>query len=175
MVIAIETAGFSFRPQVRLAVSVYARQVTLDELDWGLLAELQRDARTSFNELARRLGVSAPTVAQRVRRLEESGAISGYHATVNPTAVGRPVQALISMRCYGPRCITLRPERVAEWPEVLSVVRLTGDVCSLVHVATRDVDELRELLERLWEYGETASSMILSWPLPPKPVQPPPP
>jgi Lrp/AsnC family leucine-responsive transcriptional regulator len=147
--------------------------MTLDELDWKLLTELQRDARASFNELARRLRVSAPTVAQRVRRLESGGAITGYHATVDPTVVGRPVQALVSMRCYGPRCITLRPERVADWPEILSVVRLTGDICSLVHVATANMDELRDLLERLWEYGETASAMILSRPLPPKPVEPP--
>jgi Lrp/AsnC family transcriptional regulator, leucine-responsive regulatory protein len=147
--------------------------VLLDDLDWKLLAELQRDARSSFNELARRLGVSAPTVAQRVRRLESGGAITGYRATVDPAVAGRPVQAVVSMRCYGPRCITLRPERVADWPEILSVVRITGDICSLVHVATANMDELRELLERLWEYGETASAMILSWPLPPKPVEPP--
>ncbi|MBV8933478.1 MAG: Lrp/AsnC family transcriptional regulator, partial [Kutzneria sp.] len=128
----------------------------LDDLDWRLLDELQADARASFNELARRCGVSAPTVAQRVRRLEEAGVITGYRATVDPSAVGLGIQALVSMRCYGPRCVTLRPERVAGWPEVLQVVRLTGDICSIVHVATTSVEQLTRVLERLWEYGETS-------------------
>jgi Lrp/AsnC family transcriptional regulator, leucine-responsive regulatory protein len=144
--------------------------MVLDDLDWRLLDELQLDARTSFNELARRIGVSAPTVAQRVRRLEEGGVITGYRATVNPTAVGLGVQALVSMRCYGPRCITLRPERVADWPEILQIVRLTGDICSIVHIGATSVEELTLVLERLWGYGETSSAMILSWPIPPRPI-----
>ena len=142
----------------------------LDNLDWGLLTELQSDARTSFNELARRLGVSAPTVAQRVRRLEEAGVITGYRATVDVSAVGLGVQALVSMRCYGPRCITLQPERVADFAEILSIVRLTGDVCSVVHIAAKDVQQLTAVPERLWGYGETSSAMILSWPVPPRAV-----
>lgn len=144
--------------------------MVLDDLDWQLLDELQSDARTSFNELARRIGVSAPTVAQRVRRLEEAGVITGYRATVDPSAVGLGVQALVSMRCYGPRCITLQPHPVADWPEIRQIVRLTGDVCSIVHVAATDVQALTKVLERLWGYGETSSAMILSWPLPPRPV-----
>jgi len=115
--------------------------MVLDDLDWRLLDELQLDARTSYNELARRIGVSAPTVAQRVRRLEEGGVITGYRATVNPTAVGLGVQALVSMRCYGPRCITLQPERVADWPEILQIVRLTGDTvrsCTSARPASRN-------------------------------------
>jgi Lrp/AsnC family transcriptional regulator, leucine-responsive regulatory protein len=144
--------------------------MVLDDLDWRLLDELQSDARTSFNELARRLGVSAPTIAQRVRRLEEAGVITGYRATVDPAAVGLGVQALVSMRCYGPRCITLQPQPVAGWPEILHIVRLTGDVCSIVHIAATDVRALTKVLERLWGYGETSSAMILSWPVPPRPV-----
>ncbi|AHH96717.1 Lrp/AsnC family transcriptional regulator [Kutzneria viridogrisea] len=144
--------------------------MSLDDLDWRLLEELQQDARTSFNELARRVGVSAPTVAQRVRRLEETGVITGYRATVEPAAVGLDVQALVSMRCYGPRCITLQPERVADWPEILQIVRLTGDICSIVHVAATSVQELTRVLERLWGYGETSSAMILSLPIPRRPI-----
>ncbi len=144
--------------------------MTLDDLDWRLLDELQRDARLSFNELARRAGVSAPTVTQRVRRLEEAGVITGYRATVNTSAVGLPIQALVSMRCFGPRCITLQPERLAGWPEILHVARITGDVCSIVHVATASTEQLTEVLERLWTFSETSSALILSWPIPPRPV-----
>ncbi|ASO22931.1 Lrp/AsnC family leucine-responsive transcriptional regulator [Actinoalloteichus hoggarensis] len=146
----------------------------LDDLDWALLDHLQADARTSYNELARRVGASAPTVAARVRRMEESEVITGYRAEVDPSGVGLGVQALVRMKCYGPRCITLRPEQISDWPEVLGVLRLTGDICSLVHVATPDVARLERLLERLWEYGETASAMILSWPVPMRGVRRPP-
>src|SRR3954467_12233985 len=82
----------------------------LDAVDWALLEALQEDARLSFNELARRVHVSAPTVAQRVRRLEKSGVIVGYHAQVDPTAAGLSVVAQVRMKCYGARCITVHPE-----------------------------------------------------------------
>jgi Lrp/AsnC family transcriptional regulator, leucine-responsive regulatory protein len=144
---------------------------TLDATDWALLEQLQADARLSFNELARRLHVSAPTVAQRVRRLEERGVLTGYHAHVDLERVGRPVLALVHMRCYGSRCITLHPEVVAGWPEVLEVVRLTGDICCVVRVATSTVHELERVLERLWTYSDTSSSMILSTPVGWQPVR----
>ncbi|AOS65919.1 Lrp/AsnC family transcriptional regulator [Actinoalloteichus hymeniacidonis] len=146
----------------------------LDDLDWELLHHLQADARISFNELARQVGVSAPTVATRVRRLEEAAVITGYRAEVDPPRAGLGVQALVQMKCYGPRCITLRPEQISDWPEVRGVLRITGDICSLVHVVTRDIAALERLLERLWEYGETASTMILSWPIPMRGISRPP-
>ncbi|APU17771.1 MULTISPECIES: Lrp/AsnC family transcriptional regulator [Actinoalloteichus] len=146
----------------------------LDDLDWALLDHLQADARMSFNALARQVGASAPTVAARVRRMEESAVITGYRAEVDLAGVGLGVEALVRMKCYGPRCITLRPEQITDWPEVLGVLRLTGDICSLVHVATPDIAGLERLLERLWQYGETASAMILSWPIPLRGVRRPP-
>src|SRR5690348_12719740 len=108
----------------------------LDSVDWALLTALQEDARLSFNELARRVHLSAPTVAQRVRRLEESGAITGYHARVDPAAASLPVVAHVHMKCYGARCITVHPELLDDLPEVVEVSRLTGDVCSMLRVVT---------------------------------------
>ncbi|GAA1354806.1 Lrp/AsnC family transcriptional regulator [Saccharothrix algeriensis] len=142
----------------------------LDRVDWALLEALQEDARLSYNELARRVHVSPPTAAQRVRRLENAGVITGYRATVDPTAVGRSVVALVRMKCYGARCITVHPELLDDCPEVVEVVRLTGDICSVVKVVTSSIVELERLLVRLGGYGETSSSMVLSTPIPWRPV-----
>ncbi|MFT7835572.1 Lrp/AsnC family transcriptional regulator [Saccharothrix sp. BKS2] len=144
--------------------------IELDRVDWALLEALQQDARLSYNELARRVHVSPPTVAQRVRRLENAGVITGYRAAVDPTAVGRSVVALVRMKCYGPRCITVHPELLDDCPEVVEVVRLTGDICSVVKVVTTSVSELERLLVRLGGYGETSSAMVLSTPIPWRPV-----
>ncbi|MEU6149882.1 Lrp/AsnC family transcriptional regulator [Actinosynnema sp. NPDC047251] len=144
--------------------------VELDRVDWALLEALQEDARLSYNELARRVHVSPPTVAQRVRRLENAGVITGYRATVDPTAVGRSVVALVRMKCYGPRCITVHPELLDDCPEVVEVVRLTGDICSVVKIVTSSIIELERLLVRLGGYGETSSAMVLSTPIPWRPV-----
>jgi Lrp/AsnC family leucine-responsive transcriptional regulator len=144
----------------------------LDAVDWALLEALQEDARLSFNELARRVHLSAPTVAQRVRRLEETGVITGYHARVDPAAAGFSVVAQVRMKCYGARCITVHPELLDDVPEVLEVSRLTGDVCSMVLVATTSVAELERILVRLASHGETSSAMVLSTPIPWRPLIP---
>lgn len=140
-------------------------KITLDAIDWSLLEALQADARLSYNELARRVHLSAPTVAQRVRRLEDAGVISGYQARVDPVAAGLPVVAHVRMKCYGARCITIHPELLDDLPEVVEVSRLTGDICSMAKVVTHSVMELERVLERLASYGETSSAMVLSTPI----------
>lgn len=143
----------------------------MDAVDWQILTELQRDARLSMNELSRRILLSAPAVAERVRRLQESGIISGFTALVDPIAVGRAVQAFVQLDCYGPRCILRDPE-VATWPEVLEVHRVTGAACSMLRVAVPDMAAFEELIDRLASYGKPTSAMVLASPLPRKPVMP---
>jgi Lrp/AsnC family leucine-responsive transcriptional regulator len=77
---------------------------------------------------AARTAVSPPAVAERVRRLEESGVITGHHARVDLTRTGWPVLAMIRISCYGPRCV-LRDPDVARWAGVLEIHRITGDAC----------------------------------------------
>ena len=67
----------------------------VDRVDWHILTELQADARLSFNELSRRVKLSAPAVADRVRRLEDAGVVTGYHAHVDLERIGRPVRAVV--------------------------------------------------------------------------------
>jgi Lrp/AsnC family leucine-responsive transcriptional regulator len=151
---------------------VIARSDFPDATDWLLLEELQRDGRLSFNELARRINLSAPAVAERVRRLEQAGVITGYHAHVDPSRAGRTVEALVRMACYGPRCLLRHPDVIEESPEILEVHRLTGDACCLLRVAVRSMPDFEALIDRLADHGQPSSTMVLSSPLAWRPVQP---
>ena len=122
----------------------------MDRVDWRILAELQGDGRLSFNELSRRVNLSPPAVADRVRRLQDSGVITGYHAQVDPVLAGRGVRAIVRMHCYGPTCV-LRDPAVHSWPEVQTMHRVTGD----------DIPAFDTLLDRLSVYGQSTSSMVL--------------
>jgi len=143
----------------------------VDDMDWAILAELQADARLSFSELSRRVHLSPPAVAERVRRLEESGVIRGYHAQVDLSRAGRPTVALIRMSCYGPRCV-LRDPTVTQWPEILEIHRITGDACSVLKVATSSIDAFEQVIDRLAPYGRPSSTMVLSTPLDWRPITP---
>ncbi|MFD0972238.1 Lrp/AsnC family transcriptional regulator [Plantactinospora endophytica] len=146
----------------------------MDEMDWALLRELQADARLSFSELSRRVHLSPPAVAERVRRLEESGVVTGYHAHVDLARAGRNVVAMIRMSCYGARCI-LRDPAVPDWPEILEIHRITGDACSMLKVAAGSIEAFEQVIDRLAPYGQPSSTMVLSSPLDWHPVLPIPP
>ncbi|GLV76779.1 Lrp/AsnC family transcriptional regulator [Streptomyces hygroscopicus] len=131
----------------------------LDALDRALLQELQNDARRTNRELALRTGVSPSTSLERVRALRERGVISGYHAAVDLEAVGRPVQALISVRIRPPS----RPviEGFREWaaalPETIGLFVTSGAHDFLLHVAVPDTHGLYAfVIDRLTERREVA-------------------
>lgn len=132
----------------------------MDRTDWRILDELQADARLSINELGRRVSLSAPSTGDRVRRLQDAGVLTGYHAHVDPASVGRSVRAFVRMQCYGPTCV-LRDPAVAAWPEVLTLHRVTGVDCSVMLVAVDDIAAFQALLDRLADYGRPESSMVL--------------
>ncbi|MEV5714306.1 Lrp/AsnC family transcriptional regulator [Amycolatopsis mediterranei] len=83
----------------------FRSEKALDDVDWRLLDLLQADGRLSFKELGRRINLSAPAVAERVRRLEETGVITGYRAQVDARRAGRPLQAFVEMRCALSSCL----------------------------------------------------------------------
>lgn len=141
----------------------------MDRVDRHILDELQADARLSFNELSRRVRLSAPAVAERVRRLEADGVVTGYHAHVDLERIGRPVRAVVVMDCYGPTCLLRDPE-VSGWPEVRELYRVTGQGCSVLVVATSSMEAFEGLIDRLARYGRPSSSMVLADLLPWAPV-----
>jgi Lrp/AsnC family leucine-responsive transcriptional regulator len=145
----------------------------LDQTDWRILAELQRDGRISFNRLARLVNLSAPAVAERVRRLEEAGVIDGYQAHVDPARAGLPLTAFVQLRCALGRCL-LKTTTADDYPEVSEVHKLSGASCTMLKVRTASMAHLEELLERLGRHGEMNSHVVLSTQYDNRPVEAPP-
>jgi DNA-binding Lrp family transcriptional regulator len=90
---------------------------SLDATDWRILEQLQTDGRLSYNELGRRVSLSPPAVAERVRRLEELGVITGYQARVDPARAGLPLTAFVQMRCRLDRCL-LKTSQASDHPKI---------------------------------------------------------
>lgn len=145
----------------------------LDTTDWRILAELQADGRLSFNQLARRVNLSAPAVAERVRRLEEQGVISGYQARVDPAKAGLPLTAFIQMRCTPGRCL-LQTSDADDYPEVVEVHKLSGEYCSMLKVQVASMQHLEGLFELIGDkHGPLKSHVVLSTQYQGRPVEPP--
>ena len=147
-------------------------QRTLDDTDWRILRELQADGRLSYNELGRRVSLSPPAVAERVRRLEESGVITGYQATVDPAQAGLPLTAFVQLRCRLDHCL-LKTSKASDFPEVVEVHKLSGDHCSMLKVRTSSMEHFEGLLERLGKHGEMRTSVVLSTQYEGRPVEAP--
>ncbi|MBI5440613.1 MAG: Lrp/AsnC family transcriptional regulator [Deltaproteobacteria bacterium] len=131
---------------------------------WAILRELQLDARLSFSELGRRVGLSTPAVAERVRNLEAAGVIVGYRADIDPRKLGRPILAVVRLNVVGdvlPRVTAL----VRGLPEVLECHRGTGGDSFTLKVAVATVGNLEALIDRLTPFGTTSTSIVLSSPV----------
>ena len=132
----------------------------LDGRDWQLLEALQRDARLGYAELGRTVGLSAPAVAERVRRLEDAGVISGYRATINPRRLGYAISAMIRLRCDGTTCARIG-SLVEDIPEVLECRRLAGEDSALLRVVAMSTGHLESILDRLLKTGASNSTTTL--------------
>lgn len=132
-----------------------------------LIDALVADARISNAELARLVGLSAPTVTERVRRLEEAGVIEGYAARINPAAIGLPIAAWLRIRP-----IPGELKRVAEIldrrPEIVACDRITGEDCFIAKAHVRSVGDLETLIDAIIPYAMTNTSIIQSSPVKPR-------
>jgi Lrp/AsnC family leucine-responsive transcriptional regulator len=141
----------------------------LDPVNRRILAELRANARLPNAELARRVALSPPAVAERVRRLEEAGVIRGYHAELDPRALGYPIAAVVRIRPNAQQLPRLRA-LAAEVPEVVECHRTTGDDCFVATIRLRSLDDLEGVLDRFGLHGQTTTSIIHSTPVPPRGV-----
>ena len=141
----------------------------LDEINRRLLQELQADARVSIAELGRRINLSGPAVAERVQRLERAGVITGYHAEVDPKAIGYPIAAVVRVRPTT-RQLQKIPELAREIPEVVDCHRITGEDCFFVKLHLRSMDDLEGILDRFIVLGQTTTSIIHSSPVTGRPL-----
>ena len=133
----------------------------LDSADWKILEELQEDARLSYNELGRRVGLSGPAAAERVHKLEDAGIFTGYGAQIDPTKVGLPLQAFIQLRCGPGKCL-YEAGCADEFPEILEMHKLSGHHCSLLKVAVASMPHLEALNKRLCKYGDQVTNIVTS-------------
>jgi Lrp/AsnC family leucine-responsive transcriptional regulator len=133
----------------------------LDEVDWRILGELQANARQTFAELGRQVGLTAPAVAERVRRLEDTGIITGYHAEINTERLGLHLTAY--MRYSTPTMSYAKIEPIIKsYPEILECHRVTGDDCFVMRIAVASIAHLESLINRLTPYGTMTTSLVLS-------------
>jgi Lrp/AsnC family leucine-responsive transcriptional regulator len=142
-----------------------AEGTLLDEINLRLLDELQADARLSLAELGRRVGLSSPAVAERLARLEQEEVILGYHARLNPRALGFSLSAVVRIR-PAPRQLHKVAELAQRTPEIVDCRRITGEDCYIMTAHVRSVEHLEEVIDRFAVYGQTTTSIVQSAPVP---------
>jgi Lrp/AsnC family transcriptional regulator, leucine-responsive regulatory protein len=143
----------------------------LDPTNLRLLEELQADARTSVAELGRRVGLSSPAVAERLRRLEQEQVITGYRAEVDPRKLGYDLGVVIRIR-PAPRQLPKVAELARGTEEIVECHRVTGDDCYVMTAHVRDVTHLEEVIDQFAAYGQTTTSIMQSSPVPRRALSP---
>lgn len=143
----------------------------IDRTDERLLAELQQHGRASYADLARAVAMSPSAVAERVRRLEESGIIAGYRATLDAEKLGLDVLAFVRLRYptgnYKPFHALLDST-----PEIIEAHHVTGEDCFVLKVLTRSMRHLEEVTGRIAGLGSVTTSVVYSSPLPGRSITP---
>ncbi|WP_371680778.1 Lrp/AsnC family transcriptional regulator [Streptomyces sp. NBC_01276] len=137
----------------------------LDDIDWAIIDELQRDARISLSELGRRVSLGSSATTERVRQLEAAGVITGYRAVVDLGKVGYPVLAVVRLKYPGNRHQPLH-RLLAERREILECLRTTGDDCYTLKVAATSMEQLETLMDELAGFGSTTTSVVYGQTLP---------
>jgi Lrp/AsnC family leucine-responsive transcriptional regulator len=133
----------------------------LDDLNWGILKMLQKNARETFANIGRQIGLTPPAVAERVKKMEDLGILIGYKAIVSHIEVGYQLKAIITLRAFMGK---LRPflETVGSFEEVINCYRITGNENIIMEVVLKDQFHLEKFIDKLIQYGETRTHIILS-------------
>jgi len=141
--------------------------ILLDQVNRSLLRELAAEPRITMSALARRVGMSAPAVSERIQRLERAGVITGYRVDISPAALGLPVTAFVRIRPTAgqlPRIAQL----ARETPEISECHRISGEDCFLIKMHAATIEGLEKTLDCFLTYGQTISSIVVSTPVSPR-------
>ncbi len=136
----------------------------LDRIGLRILAALQENARLPLSRIGEQVGLSAPAVAERVKKLEEAGVIKGYHAHIDPEAMGRSVAAFIHLTTdarHYPSVTSL----AADMPQISSCHHISGDASFILHVRVEDLSVLESVVGHLSPFGQTRTTIVLSTPV----------
>ncbi|WP_188371003.1 Lrp/AsnC family transcriptional regulator [Muriicola marianensis] len=133
----------------------------IDRLNWGILQCLQENSRESFASIGRKVGLTPPAVAERVKKMEDLGIITGYFARVSHAMAGYQLKAIITLKAFMGK---LKPflEMVVTLDEVVNCYRITGNENIIMEVILRDQFHLEKFIDKLILYGETRTHIILS-------------
>lgn len=158
------TANLHPRKKEKTPNNLRSEESGLDSIDAAILRELCADARIARAELSRRVGLSAPSVADRVRRLEDVGVITGYGARIDPARLGYGLTILIRARPL-PGQMANMIEAIRETPQIVTCDRVSGDDCFVARAHVRDVAEMEAVIDRIVPFGATNSSIVQSSPV----------
>jgi Lrp/AsnC family leucine-responsive transcriptional regulator len=139
--------------------------VSLDETDWAILSEVQRDGRIPLTELGRRVNLSASATTERVKRLEATGVITGYRADVDLEKAGFAVLAVVRLKYPGSKHEPLH-RLLEERVEILECLRTTGDDCYTLKIAAASMAHLEHTMDELAQFGSTTTNVVYSQTLP---------
>jgi Lrp/AsnC family leucine-responsive transcriptional regulator len=148
----------------RLAASAPASPASLDDTDRALLAALAQDARQPVSELARAVGLSAPSTAERIRRLEAQGVIERFTVQIDPRALGFTLQAIVRVKPL-PGQLNLVEEVIRRIPEFIECDKVTGDDCFICRLVLHSIEQLDEILSKVTERAETSTAIVKSTPI----------
>ncbi|RNC86745.1 MAG: Lrp/AsnC family transcriptional regulator [Winogradskyella sp.] len=133
----------------------------IDSLNWNILKCLQENSRMSNAEIGRRVGVSSPAVAERIKKMEDAEVIQSYNTVISTFATGYQLKAIITLRAF---MGMLKPflEKVKTYNEVINCYRITGNDNFVMEVVLKDQMHLEEFIDKLIVYGETRTQIVLS-------------
>lgn len=137
---------------------------SIDRIDGKILTLLSKDGRLPLSELAKKVGLSAPAISERVKRLEEAGAIEGYQAVINPAAIGLTLSAWLRVRPV-PGELSRVTELLKDCPEIVQCDRVTGEDCFMAKAHFADIGKLEALIDRINPYAMTNTAVIQSSPV----------
>lgn len=144
----------------------------VDKVNWEILKQLQVNARISMTDLGKAVGLTAPAVAERIKKMEDTGIIRGYYTQLSYIKTGYQLKAIITLKVFMGR---LKPflEKVTEFKEVINCFRITGNENIIMEVVLRNQKHLELFIDELISYGETKTHIVLSNKVENAPIVPP--
>lgn len=136
----------------------------IDDIDRQILACLAEDARLSLKVLSGKVGISSPSTAERLKRLEEKGVIQGYGARINLAALGYSLQALVRVKPL-PGMLHKVEKMIQALPECIECDKVTGEDCFVMRLVVRSIDQLDVVLDGLADYAQSNTSIVKSSPV----------
>lgn len=145
-------------------MSVSPNDNLIDDVDQKILEALAENARISLKELAQAAGLSSPSAAERLRRLEERGIIAAFTIDIDPAALGYPLQAIVRVRPL-PGQLHVVQRIIQETPQFVECDKVTGDDCFIARLVVRSMPQLDTILDKVAEKAETSTSMVKASPV----------